>query len=248
VSATAYAFRDSPLAEARLALVAEIFDPTSAALLLDWAPREPQLAVDLGCGPGFTTRLLEDTVHPHALIGIDSSAGFLASAARRVPSAIYIEQDLNEPLRLAAAPSLAFSRLVLGHLEDPLTTLEGWADALAPGGRLLVDEVEAIETDDQAFAAYLDSVRELLGARGHRMEIGPLLSSRMPERAVHSRIVRVAPGADRAGRMFRANLAVFADDPVVADRARELDAALAGARGRIEWQLRQLVIEGRNPQ
>ncbi|MGZ4461860.1 MAG: class I SAM-dependent methyltransferase [Gaiellaceae bacterium] len=241
---TAYAFRDSPLAERRLGLVAEIFDPASALFLRDQAPREPGLAVDLGCGPGFSTRLLRGAVRPREIVGVDGSESFLAAARRRLPEARFLLRNLREPLALGAPADVAYCRLVLGHLENPLAVLDGWRASLAPGGRLLVDEVEAIESDDPAFARYLDLVRELLASRGHRMEIGPLLAGRMPEAAVHSQIVRVAAEPARVGRMFRANLAVFGDDPLVAGRAKAIDEALAEAKGPIEWQLRQLVVEG----
>ena len=65
-----YAFGDGPAAARRLDLLAELFEPASRTFLervaglaggdgpAGPAGRPPGVAVDVGCGPGHTTRLV----------------------------------------------------------------------------------------------------------------------------------------------------------------------------------------------
>src|SRR5207244_4984965 len=55
-----YAFGDTELASRRLALVAEVFDGPTRDFIFTEALSRPPLALDLGCGPGHTTRLLAE--------------------------------------------------------------------------------------------------------------------------------------------------------------------------------------------
>ena len=52
-----YSFHDTGSAEVRLALLAETFEPEMHVLLAGLPKRPFRLALDLGCGPGFTTYL-----------------------------------------------------------------------------------------------------------------------------------------------------------------------------------------------
>jgi hypothetical protein len=56
-----YTFGDTSLAARRLALLADVFEPPSRAFLAEFtrvAGDQLDLAVDLGCGPGHSTRLV----------------------------------------------------------------------------------------------------------------------------------------------------------------------------------------------
>ena len=59
-----YAFGDSAPAARRLALLADLFEPASQPFLARFAGRQLGLAVDLGCGTGYTTRLLASVLEP----------------------------------------------------------------------------------------------------------------------------------------------------------------------------------------
>ena len=61
-----YAFGDSALAARRLGLLADLFEPASRPFLARFADRRLELAVDLGCGTGHTTRLLASVLAPAA--------------------------------------------------------------------------------------------------------------------------------------------------------------------------------------
>ena len=85
----AYAFRDSDASAARLELVAELFEPTTRSFLDELGRRGVALALDLGCGPGHTTRLIAQELAPRRLVGIDASRRLLELA--RGPSFALVE-------------------------------------------------------------------------------------------------------------------------------------------------------------
>jgi trans-aconitate 2-methyltransferase len=53
-----YAFGETNLGAERPRGVSEVFDAISEALFCETVRNRPRLALDLGCGPGSTTRLL----------------------------------------------------------------------------------------------------------------------------------------------------------------------------------------------
>jgi trans-aconitate 2-methyltransferase len=58
MSGSIYSFGETALAAERLRVVSEVFDPSSEAFVSETVRKRSRLALDLGCGPGFTTRLL----------------------------------------------------------------------------------------------------------------------------------------------------------------------------------------------
>src|SRR5215471_7801964 len=72
-----YTFGDSDLAAERLRLLAEAFAPSSRAFLERLAREPAAVAVDLGCGPGYTTALLASLTGARRTVGLDASARFI---------------------------------------------------------------------------------------------------------------------------------------------------------------------------
>jgi trans-aconitate 2-methyltransferase len=249
-----YAFGDSAPAARRLALLADLFEPASRSFLARFADRRPGLAVDLGCGTGHTTRLLASVLAPRHALGLDQSASFVALAAADAPPGVeFAVHDVTRAPLPCPPADLLSCRLLLSHLPDPPATLATWATQLAPGGLLLVDEVERIHTTDPALRGYLDTAATLLASRGQTLEIGPILH-RLPDppglTRRHDRLATLSPPAPRAAAMFAQNLAIWGPqavtDGVVGEREVRLlveDLELVAAGGRaatITWELRQL--------
>ena len=72
-----YSFGDSMLADRLLALLAQVFEPASAAFTRHAGPESVNYAIDLGCGPGYTTRMLADAFPSASVIGLDISNHFI---------------------------------------------------------------------------------------------------------------------------------------------------------------------------
>jgi trans-aconitate 2-methyltransferase len=99
--------------------------------------QQPQLVVDLGCGPGNSTELLVGRFPQSRVVGLDSSPDMLRKARERLPKHEFIEADLltwsPEP-----ATDLLFSNAVMQWLPDHTTVLRRLLEALEPGGVLAV--------------------------------------------------------------------------------------------------------------
>lgn len=245
--AARYTFGDSDLAVDRLALVASVFEPTSRALLAR-APVGGDLAIDLGCGPGHTTRLVAEVCRPRATRGLDASDRFVA-AARSLTDDLAVTYAVHDVTRvpLPGGPAdLVHARLLLAHLPGPLEVVERWRSCLRPGGVLVLDEVEDIEAPQGVLRDYEDLVTALVAAEGADMYSGRLLESLGGRCVVHH--------VDRsvAARMFAMNLATWRADVILrglvdepgADRlAAGLSSLGSGPDGPpVRWTLRQVVL------
>jgi trans-aconitate 2-methyltransferase len=71
-----YSFGETDLPAERLRVVAQVFEPTSEAFVSETVLDHPRLTVDLGCGPGFTTRLLSRVTRSTRTVGMDRSEPF----------------------------------------------------------------------------------------------------------------------------------------------------------------------------
>jgi len=249
---TRYTYGDSELAGDRLALVARLFRPTSAAFLEAAAPQGVEVAVDLGCGPGHTTALVHETVGARHTFGIDRSEAFALRAGRDTPELAFLAADVAASFLPVASAGLVYARLLLAHLSQPVAVVERWSTILTIGGRVLVDDLEAIETDDEVFRAYLDDVAlAVIRAQGGALLVGPELHGAQdpPGLArVHDAVAAFTPAAAETARVFGMNLAVLTERGEVAPQlglAAALDAIARGERPAepVGWRVRQLAWE-----
>ena len=224
------------------------------AHLTRWLPEPPATVLDLGCGTGSLSLLALEA--GHRVHGVDLSPAMVAEATAKCAGldATFTVGDAADPPAPAPVDAV-LARHLLWTLPDPAAALAAWATQLAPGGLLLVDEVDRIHTTQPALRGYLGTAAALLAARGHALEIGPRLH-RLPDppglARRHDRAVPLAPPAARAAELVAQNLAVWRADAVRSggaaraelDRlAGELATVAAGqAEGTIAWELRQLAF------
>jgi trans-aconitate 2-methyltransferase len=173
-----YTFGDDDPAVRRLGLVARAYEPVSRAFLAEHAAGRgrPQAVLDVGCGPGFTTALLARVLRPRRLVGVDASARFLEAAQARVPGASFRHHDATVAPLPGAPADVVYARLVLSHLPDPLGTLESWRAGLVPGGAVLVEELEDIDTPAGTLATYDELSAEVVRRGGGVMYSGAALA------------------------------------------------------------------------
>jgi SAM-dependent methyltransferase len=260
-----YQFGDQDLAARRLEVVAQVFEATTRQLLETAGRRPGALAVDLGCGPGFTTRLIAEVLGCQAVVGLDTSGRFLAMARRPDSSRLRFHQHdvLSTPFPEAPA-DLLFCRFLLSHLPDPGSCLEAWATQLRPNGLLVIEEVEAIETTQAVFGRYLGIVESMLKSQGTELYVGGALESLPDPALLRGRLLRKRlsraqrfPVSNRdAAAMFSMNVPNWKDRPFIrenfsADAIQNLEAGLRdlsstdSTESAITWTLRQMVFERR---
>jgi trans-aconitate 2-methyltransferase len=97
----------------------------------------PSFAVDLGCGPGASTRLLAERFPDARVVGIDSSARMLAEARRRLPSVAFEQVDIAQ-WRPERPPDLIFANGALEWVPDHQALFPRLMAQLAEGGTLAV--------------------------------------------------------------------------------------------------------------
>jgi SAM-dependent methyltransferase len=166
-----YTFGDGDVAALRLRLLAETYAGSSAALLWRLGQVEGG-AVDVGCGPGYTTELVARTLRPAWTVGLDRSARLVAEARARLPALRFVEHDVTVgPLPVLSA-AVIYSRFLLTHLPDPAAAVRTWAHGLAPGGRLVLEETAALTSEHPGIQRYYDLVEELQAHYGQRFRIG----------------------------------------------------------------------------
>ena len=253
VSTGTYAFGRDGVAAARLRLLHEVFAPTSRQLLQEVSRlRQFQRVLDLGCGPGLTTGLLQELMEPDRLAGIDLGAAFLDMARHAVPDATFFEHDLLSLPFPGAPVDLMYARYVLTHLPDPGRRLEEWATQLGPDGLIVLEDNERVDAGVPVFARYLEIAGQVIASGGGDLYLGRALDEGR-FRPVIDHVRHVTPPTQLVARMFRLNLSSWRDRPAALPHRDELhviDGELrrletAPGEGTITWRMRQLALAAR---
>jgi ubiquinone/menaquinone biosynthesis C-methylase UbiE len=232
-----YTFGDTDRAAARLRALARVFGPSSHRLLASLRRSAGDLAIDLGCGPGYTTALLAEHVTESRVLGLDQSPKLLEQARRERSSerVSFAQGDVSAPPFPAPPASLLYARFLLTHLRDPAKVVQSWATCAEPGARLVLEETAFMHGEHGAFPRYYALVERMQAHYGQRMYIGKDLAA-LSESAVwrvEQAEISVAslPAIDMAG-LHSSNLQTWSNDPFAQtnyDRASlaELGAELA---------------------
>jgi SAM-dependent methyltransferase len=253
-----YTFGDGPVAADRLALLAATYEPSSARLLRMCASLAPRRAIDLGCGPGYSTRLLQALTAPVVTFGADASPEHVARARATAPPGIaYAVHDVTvAPLPGEAPPELLSCRFLLTHLRDPARTLRRWAAAAAPRASLVVEETAEMSSPHPVFRLYYKLVGALQKHYGQELAIGRTLDRALVGSGWNAEISverELSLPAPRMALLHGLNLATWRQDPfaratfapeTLDDLAAALDEIASGAATApdVRHVMRQLVL------
>jgi SAM-dependent methyltransferase len=233
-----YTFGDNDYAAQRLALLACVYEPTSRRLLAELPPADRGAAVDLGCGPGFTTALLDEVLAPAATWGLDASPAFVERARARLGARIsFAVHDVTAAPLPTPPADVLYCRHLLVHLAAPSAALAAWATAARPGARLVLEEGASLASSDPIFTSYYEHVRALQSHYGQDTFVGRALdrlAAGTPWKVERFARVPVALDAQPMARLHAMNLRTWSADPFAraAFDARALEA-LGGALDRI---------------
>ena len=238
-----YTFGDDLPAVERLALVASAYEPVSTRLLDDWGTRDAGLALDLGCGPGFSTQLLARLLMPRKLIGVDQSPEFLEVARARVPDAEFQARDITTGALSRTPADLVYARLVLAHLPDPLATAMRWCEGLGPDGTLLIEDLEAVEAPPGPLQTYERVSATIVQQGGGLMYAGQALAP------LGGRCLAVTVPAALAAAIYLLNVRRWlheapaaVSDAELADLETALTATAHADAGTVSWIVRQIAV------
>ncbi|NYJ06410.1 methyltransferase domain-containing protein [Petropleomorpha daqingensis] len=144
-----YSLQRSALEYDRLRAQARTWESAAETVLDRVRPRPGGSALDAGCGPGETMRLLARRVGPHGTVtGIDVDAALGAVAERSLhaegyPQVRFVAADLSVDEPVPGGPyDVVYARLLLFHLPQRVAVLARLWDAVAPGGALVVQEYD----------------------------------------------------------------------------------------------------------
>lgn len=121
----------------RLTLINQLYDARSREALIQAGLVPGCRAAEVGYGNGIMLRWVAERVGVGGqVVGVDLTQDYLVVS--ELPSNVElrsanIEQKPLEP----TSYNVVYTRLLLAHLRDPLLAIRHFADALAPGGRLV---------------------------------------------------------------------------------------------------------------
>ncbi|HZL24961.1 MAG TPA: class I SAM-dependent methyltransferase [Acidobacteriaceae bacterium] len=227
-----YTFGDHEEASLRLRRLAAVYEPETRRLLEllrdGDQPNVFRLAVDLGCGPGWTTQLLDAVLKPQRTVGLDSSERYIAEARINCPKLEFMRHDILQTPFPVGSPDLFLCRFLLTHLPSPQTALRVWAGAAAPQAKLLIHETEWFESTHPALRRYYQLVDEMQRHYGQELKVGAILDVSIVGtgwQVQHSRSLVLEKSAGEMAQLHLPNLRTWGRNEFAAqafDR-RELD-------------------------
>ncbi|MGN6250336.1 MAG: methyltransferase domain-containing protein [Marmoricola sp.] len=105
-------------------------------LLARVGAERPATVVDLGCGPGSLTVLLQRRWPTARVVGVDSSAAMVERARAGLPELEVVHADVRDWLAGARPADVVLSNAMLQWVPDHLALLPALVAAVRPGGWL----------------------------------------------------------------------------------------------------------------
>jgi ubiquinone/menaquinone biosynthesis C-methylase UbiE len=266
MSESGYAIKGGRSEADRLERQARVMGEATSAFLSRLGLRPGWACLDVGCGGGQVALELARAVGPSGrVVGIDIDEQALAiarqSAREAGVDAEFIRADATEPSELDAF-DLAYARLLLTYLPDPLAALRAMRSAVRAGGRLAVEEIFTGTLRSEPPAPALDRLQEVYSATVRAHGGDPTIGPRVPAlfaaaelseiRAdtVENRMTAVEDKiflAELVDSMREAMLGAGAATATELDELRDAVERAARDPGRVFFQTRIHQVWGRRP-
>ncbi len=148
-SSPSYIIRGGEAGRDRLRVIGRVFWPTTEALLRRVGVPLDASCLDVGCGGGDVSVKLRQLAPVGSVVGVDLDPVKIRiaesdSAAAGVTDIEFRVEDVTEP-----PPStdvgrfdIVYVRFVLTHLTDPATAVAHLLTRVAPGGTLIVEDID----------------------------------------------------------------------------------------------------------
>jgi trans-aconitate methyltransferase len=254
-----YTFGTSARAAERLALLAQLYAPSSARLLASTGAPEGACALDLGCGPGYTTELLHTAVRARETWGLDASALYVDEARTRTGAPLsFAVHDVTRAPYPVPPVDVAYTRYLVTHLADVRAFFDACAETVRPGGSFVLEENCALTSEDALLSRYYAHVEAMQRHYGQDMFVGERLPALAGDAWRVARFERtpIVLDAQRMALLHAMNVRTWRSDPFAAATfaaadvdamTRALDAIASGDRAAapVTVVMGQLVLERR---
>lgn len=180
----------------RLAEQARIMEAASMAFLERAGAAPGTACVDVGCGTGQVTLALAEIVGEKGrVVGVDkddASVGIARAAAAERPGlrVVFVRADaMTLPMRNEF--HVAYARLVLSHLIDPLSAIAAMTSAVRPGGVVAIEDMFLGTLHADPAVPALDRLQEIYGATVRAHGGDPTLGPRLPALMAHAELLEI---------------------------------------------------------
>jgi SAM-dependent methyltransferase len=177
-----YVIRGALEGRERLRVLARVMWPTTSALFTRVGIAPDARCLDLGCGGGDLSRALAALVPDGRVVGVDFDAMKVELATAEADSAgvantEFRVEDVTAPPVRDEEFDVIYVRFVLTHLPEPALALRHAHARLAPGGVLMVEDIDFrghfCDPPSRAFERYVELYTAAARARGCDPNIGP---------------------------------------------------------------------------
>jgi SAM-dependent methyltransferase len=179
-----YLIRGGSAGRERLRVLGRAMQPTTSALLERAGVGTGLRCLDVGCGGGDVTRDLARLVGPSgSAVGVDIDATKIDLACAESDGFANVDFRVGDITRGIGDGQydVVYARFVLTHLRDPSGALGHMRDALRPGGRLIVEDIDHragfCYPPEDAFERYAEIYPETAARNGGDAQIGIRLPS-----------------------------------------------------------------------
>ncbi|HVW39911.1 MAG TPA: methyltransferase domain-containing protein [Amycolatopsis sp.] len=168
----------APTERDRLDTMARAWDPGTLRLVADLGIGAGQRCLEAGAGAGSVARALAEVVGAEGyVLAVDADTRFLDGLA---PQVEVLTADLMTDDLPRAAFDLVHARLLVAHLHPHGDALARLAAAVAPGGWLLVEEVDwtygdRVEPPEPVHTKMIAALADIMGAGGFDATYGARL-------------------------------------------------------------------------
>src|SRR5215510_4491371 len=138
-------------------------DPRRLAVLLEFlGSRRGERVLDVACGPGIVTRALDQA--GLLAIGIDLTREMVQEAA--AAGGRFVRGDVRRLPFGDATFDVSVCRNSFHHFADPAAMMAEMTRVLRPGGRVVVEDMQAPDDDGQrAYHETIETLRDVSHAR-----------------------------------------------------------------------------------
>jgi trans-aconitate 2-methyltransferase len=250
-----YTFGTGKIAAARLEKISDFFNPFALRLIKEFIDHSVDSALDLGCGPGFTTNMLHHALKCDKVYGLDKSDDFLSIASKRFKDCTFIKHDVTKT-PFPVLSDVIYLRFLLSHLKNVAELVNRWIKELRTNGTLFIEEVEDVKTENNIFRKYLEINRGLVGSQGASLFVGSTLAKLVYDaRVLCNEVITISVANWQAATWFYPNTITiwekekYVRNKLTATERKEISQKLLQIKeskvqtSEITWYMRRIVLK-----